>query len=91
MYGGATRLIAHGRLTCTGVHPVRVGDQSLRHQGRIYSLAFTYMFNVFYLSDDGAYVFVSKHHDEDDADIAVDALSDRMPNAYCDYVYQDTH
>ena len=38
MYGGATRLIAHGRLTSTGVHRVRVPDQSLRHQGRIYSL-----------------------------------------------------
>ena len=34
-------LFAHGRLTCTGVHPVRVGDQSLRHQGRINSLAIT--------------------------------------------------
>ena len=44
MYGGATRLIAHGRLTCTGVHPVRVGDQSLRQQGRIYSLAITTLF-----------------------------------------------
>ena len=37
-------LFAHGRLTCTGVHPVRVGDQSLRHQGRIYSLAITTLF-----------------------------------------------
>ena len=45
MSGGATRLIAHGRLTCTGVHPVRVGDQSLRHQGRKYSLvSFNLMF-----------------------------------------------
>ena len=44
MYGGATRPIAHGRLTCTGVHPVRVGDQSLRHQGRIQFTCYHYMF-----------------------------------------------
>ena len=38
-------MFAHGRLTCTGVHPVRVGDQSLRQQGRKYSLvSFTFMF-----------------------------------------------
>ena len=37
-------LFAHGRLTCTGVHPVRVGDQSLRQHGRTYSLAITHLF-----------------------------------------------
>jgi len=37
-------LFAHGRLTCTGVHPVRVGDQSLRHQGRIQFTCYHYMF-----------------------------------------------
>ena len=43
-HGGATRPIVHGRLTCTGVHPVRVGDQSLRQQGRIQFTCFNYMF-----------------------------------------------
>ena len=48
------------------------------------------MFNVFYLNDEGEYVLMSTHYDEDDAADAVDALSDRMPNAYCDYVYKDS-
>lgn len=48
------------------------------------------MFHVYYLTKDGEYMLTSRHHDEDDALDAVDALSDRMPNAYCDYVYKDT-
>ena len=47
------------------------------------------MFHVFYMTDDGEHVLVSRHHDEDDASDAVDALSERKPNAYCDYVYKD--
>ena len=49
------------------------------------------MFNVFYLTNDGEYMLVSTHYDEHDALNAVDALSERMPHAYCDYVYKDTH
>ena len=47
------------------------------------------MFHVFYMTNDGENVLVSKHHDEDDACDAVDALSARKPHAYCDYVYKD--
>ena len=47
------------------------------------------MFHVYYLTNDGEYMLTSRHHDEDDALDAVDALSERMPNAYCDYVYKD--
>ena len=47
------------------------------------------MFHVYYLTDEGEYMLTSRHHDEDDANDAVDALSDRMPYAYCDYVYKD--
>ena len=48
------------------------------------------MFHVFYLTNDGEPMLVDMYHDEDDACSAVDALSNRMPNAYCDYVYKDT-
>ena len=47
------------------------------------------MFRVFYFTDDGSVKLVSSHYDEDDACAAVDALSERMPHALCDYVYKD--
>ena len=47
------------------------------------------MFHVYYLTDDGEFMLTSRHHDENDACDAVDSLSDRMPFAYCDYVYKD--
>ena len=49
------------------------------------------MFHVFYFTDDGERMLTSTHYDEDDECDAVDALSERMPHAWCDYVYKDTH
>ena len=48
------------------------------------------MFHVYYLTNDGEYVLMYKYYDEGNALNAVDRLSERMPNAYCDYVYKDT-
>ncbi len=48
------------------------------------------MFHVFYFTDDGQPILTSRHHDEDAACNAVYALSERMPHAMCDYVYEDT-
>lgn len=56
----------------------------------VYS-AWLIMFHVYYLTNDGLPVLTSRHHDEDDACDAVNALSERMPHAMCDYVYKDTH
>ena len=49
------------------------------------------MFHVFYLTNDGETVLTSRHHNEDDAIDAVYALSERKPNALCDYVYKDVN
>jgi hypothetical protein len=48
------------------------------------------MFHVYYLTNDGEYKLTSTHYDEDDAINEVYALSERKPNALCDYVYKDT-
>ena len=47
------------------------------------------MFHVFYYTDNGVTILDSRHYDEDEAIFAVEALSERKPHAFCDYVYKD--